>query len=142
MLSCCMRILIFFSVILPAVLLGQSQAPLKLWYDRPASNWNEALPIGNGRLAAMVFGTPSTERIELNEETVWAGGPNNNVKPDAYQILQQTRASIFQKKYIEAQRLADSLLKPYGNSGMPYQPVGTLLLKFPGHERFNDYYRD
>ena len=129
-------------VCLPALLYAQSQTLLKLWYNEPASNWNEALPIGNGRLAAMVFGTPSTERIELNEETVWAGGPNNNVKPDAYRILQQTRALIVQKKYIEAQRLADSLLKPYGNSGMPYQPVGTLLLKFPGHERFNDYYRD
>ncbi|HCA79705.1 MAG TPA: hypothetical protein DEP53_08225, partial [Bacteroidetes bacterium] len=112
-------------VCLPALLYAQSQTLLKLWYNEPASNWNEALPIGNGRLAAMVFGTPSTERIELNEETVWAGGPNNNVKPDAYRILQQTRALIVQKKYIEAQRLADSLLKPYGNSGMPYQPVGT-----------------
>lgn len=133
---------IFCFMIFPAALQGQSQAPLKLWYDQPAANWNEALPIGNGRLAAMVFGTPSKERIELNEETVWAGGPNNNVKPDAFPILQQTRALIFEKKYVEAQRLADSLLKPYGNSGMPYQPVGTLLITFPGHEHFLQYYRD
>lgn len=130
-----------FLVCLP-VLHAQPKAPLKLWYNEPASNWNEALPIGNGRLAAMVFGTPSTERIELNEETVWAGGPNNNVAPDALPILQQTRSLIFQKKYAEAQRLADSLLKPYGNSGMPYQPVGTLLIRFPGHDRFSHYYRD
>ncbi len=128
-------------VMLPVVLRAQI-APLKLWYDQPAANWNEALPIGNGRLAAMIFGGPSTERIELNEETVWAGGPNNNVKPDAFSVLQQTRALIFEKKYVEAQRIADSLLKPYGNSGMPYQPVGTLFIRFPGHERFANYYRD
>lgn len=133
---------LFLLVCSQALLYAQPQAPLKLWYREPASNWNEALPIGNGRLAAMVFGTPSTERIELNEETVWAGGPNNNVKPDAFPILQQACALIFEKKYVEAQRLADSLLKPSGNSGMPYQPVGTLLVKFPGHEIFTNYYRD
>ena len=129
-------------VCVPVLLCAQPKAPLKLWYNEPASNWNEALPIGNGRLAAMVYGTPLTERIELNEETVWAGGPNNNVKPDAFPILQQTRALIFQKKFIEAQRLADSLLKPFGNSGMPYQPAGMLLITFPGHERFSNYHRD
>jgi alpha-L-fucosidase 2 len=127
---------------LTAALYPQNQAPLKLWYDRPAQDWNEALPIGNGRMAAMVFGNPSTEVLELNEETVWAGGPNNNVKPDAFPILQQARTLIFEKKYIEAQRLADSLLKPYGNSGMPYQPVGTLLVRFPGHGRYTQYHRE
>src|SRR5690348_1481689 len=50
-----------------------------LWYDHPAANWNEALPLGNGRLGAMVFGTPATGHLQLNEETVWSGGPNNNI---------------------------------------------------------------
>ena len=55
----------------------------KLWYDRPAQVWTEALPLGNGRLGAMVYGTPATEQIQLNEETIWAGRPNNNANPNA-----------------------------------------------------------
>ena len=55
---------------------------LKLWYDEPAEHWVEALPVGNGRLGAMVFGGTSSERIQLNEETVWAGQPNINANPD------------------------------------------------------------
>lgn len=129
-------------VTLPVILYAQRHTPLKLWYDRPAANWNEALPIGNGRLAAMVFGDPGNERIDLNEETVWAGGPNNNVQPEAFPVLQQTRSLLFERKYVEAQRLADSLLKPYGNSGMPYQPVGTLKITFPGHRNVSHYVRD
>lgn len=52
---------------------------LKLWYDEPANQWTDALPLGNGRLGAMIFGTPAGERIQLNEETIWGGGPHNNV---------------------------------------------------------------
>ena len=55
-----------------------------LWYDRPAQNWNEALPIGNGRLGAMVYGNVAADRLQLNEETIWAGQPNNNANPEAY----------------------------------------------------------
>ena len=58
-----------------------AQQGLKLWYKQPAANWNEALPIGNGKLAAMVFGQASHERLQLNEESIWAGGPHNNIIP-------------------------------------------------------------
>jgi len=88
-----LKISVVVVAFLPTVLLAQRTAPLKLWYNQPAANWNEALPIGNGRLAAMVFGTPATERIELNEKTVWADGPNNNAKPDVFPIVQQTELS-------------------------------------------------
>ena len=69
-----------------------AQNDLKLWYDKPAANWNEALPIGNGRLAAMIFGDPSNERIQLNEETVWAGEPGNNVVDNLYPSIKEMRA--------------------------------------------------
>lgn len=115
---------------------------LKLWYEKPAYNWNEALPIGNGRIGAMVFGRTGLERIQLNEETVWAGGPNNNVTAESGEGLDQVRKLLFEEKFVEAQAFADQHMMPKKNSGMPYQPVGYLLLQFPGHENVNEYYRD
>ena len=79
-----------------------------LWYDQPAQDWmKEALPIGNGRLAAMVFGTPAVEHLQLNEETIWAGSPNNNPNPDAKDALAEVRKLVFEGKYFEAQTLAN-----------------------------------
>ena len=115
---------------------------LKLWYDEPAAQWVEALPIGNGRLGAMVFGGPERERLQLNEETVWAGEPNTNANPDALEALPEIRSLIFEGRYAEAQRLADRYVVSNTNHGMPYQPVGDLYIDFPGHEAYSDYYRD
>jgi alpha-L-fucosidase 2 len=116
--------------------------PLQLWYDHPAANWNEALPIGNSRLGAMVFGSPGQERLQLNETTIWTGGPNNNVKPDARPIIQQLREQLKAGQQVEAQALAKEQMKPYGNSGMPYQMAANLYLSFPGHDQASNYYRD
>lgn len=78
----------------------------KLWYDEPAQVWTEALPLGNGRLGAMVFGNPGVEHIQLNEETIWAGRPNNNANPDALEYIPKVRRLVFEGKYLEAQTLA------------------------------------
>ena len=67
----------------------------KLWYDCPAQVWTEALPLGNGRLGAMVYGTPGTEQIQLNEESIWAGRPNNNANPDALEYIPKVRELVF-----------------------------------------------
>lgn len=115
---------------------------LKLWYNEPAANWNEALPIGNGRLGAMVFGNPRQEQLQLNEETVWAGGPNSNITAESGKAIPELRKLLFEGKFREAQVLADNEMKPQKNSGMPYQPVGNLFLEFPGHENVQHYYRD
>ncbi|GAB3851466.1 glycoside hydrolase family 95 protein [Hymenobacter terrigena] len=115
---------------------------LKLWYNRPAANWNEALPIGNGRLGAMVFGQPASEQLQLNEETVWSGGPNNNVTPESGAAIPELRKLLFEGKFMEAQALADAKMMPKKNSGMVYETVGSLFLKFPGHENAKNYYRD
>ncbi|MDR1517478.1 MAG: glycoside hydrolase family 95 protein [Dysgonamonadaceae bacterium] len=119
---------------------------LKLWYDRPASKWVEALPIGNGRLGAMVFGTPGTERLQLNEETVWAGQPNNNNYAEAKQHLPEVRRLLFEHKWKEAMTFVDEKIFPSTkkgfNQGMPYQPVGDLNITFEGHDSVQNYYRE
>lgn len=114
----------------------------KLWYDEPAQVWTEALPLGNGRLGAMVFGTPGTEHIQLNEETIWAGKPNNNANPNALEYIPKVRQLVFEGKYLEAQTLATEKVMAKTNSGMPYQPFGDLYIAFPGHTRYTDYYRE
>jgi alpha-L-fucosidase 2 len=114
----------------------------KLWYAAPADKWVEALPVGNGRLGAMVFGNPAEERLQLNEETVWAGQPNSNANPDALAAIPAIRKLIFEGKYLEAQNMALEKVISKTNQGMPYQPVGDLYLSFPGHDKVSDYYRD
>ncbi|MDR3651836.1 MAG: glycoside hydrolase family 95 protein [Paludibacter sp.] len=114
----------------------------KLWYNKPAQVWTEALPLGNGRLGAMVFGNPAAEQIQLNEATIWAGKPNNNANPDALENIPKVRQLVFAGKYLEAQTLATEKVMSQTNSGMPYQPFGDLRISFPGHTRYTDYYRD
>lgn len=114
----------------------------KLWYDYPARQWEEALPIGNGRLGAMVFGNPSQEKLQLNEETVWAGGPNNNINPEAKEAIPVIQKLMFDGKYREAQQMVDQKVISKTNHGMPYQPVGYFNLSFPGHEAAENYYRE
>jgi len=119
-----------------------SQEDLKLWYNQPATDWNEALPLGNGRLGAMVFGTPAVEHLQLNEETIWAGSPNNNAHPLEQGVLDTVRKLIFAGKYVEAQNIANQKIMSQTNHGMPYQTMGDVLISFPGHERYTGYYRD
>ncbi|ATP55890.1 hypothetical protein CPT03_05135 [Pedobacter ginsengisoli] len=116
---------------------------LKLWYKSPAGSvWEAALPIGNGRLAAMIYGNTAHEKISLNESTVWSGSPNRNDNPDALQALPEVRKLIFEDKYVEADALATKTIQSKKNNGMKYQPVGDLNLDFPGHENFSNYYRE
>jgi alpha-L-fucosidase 2 len=115
---------------------------LKLWYQQPAKLWVEALPLGNGRLAAMVYGNPYNEQIQLNENTVYAGGPYRNDNPDALAALPEIRQLIFDGKFAEAEKLACQKITTTGAHGMPYQTVGDVYLSFPGHEAYSDYYRE
>ena len=121
---------------------AQNDSQLKLWYLNPAKTWVEALPIGNGRLGAMVFGDPSKEVIQLNENTVWAGQPNRNDNPNAKEALPEVRKLIFEGKYKEAQDLVNQKMISKTSHGMSYQPVGNLKLNFPGHENYSNYHRE
>ena len=113
-----------------------------LWYDEPAATWTEALPIGNSRLGAMIFGSPSAERLQLNEETIWAGRPNNNANPEALEYLPKVRQLVWEGKYKEAQDLATAHVQAKTNSGMPYQPFGDLYINFPNVSDYTGYYRE
>ena len=116
----------------------------RLWYDRPAKTWTQALPIGNGVMGGMVFGTPAVERIQLNEETIWAGQPNQVCHPQAHEYLPKVRQLIFEGKYKEAEKLANEKVMPVGagqNMGMPYQPFGDLYIAMPGHATYSGYER-
>lgn len=115
----------------------------RLWYDSPAMTWTQALPLGNGKLGAMVYGNPSVERIQLNEETIWAGQPNTNLNPEAKDYLPQVRQLVLAGKYKEAQALANAHVMPGANynSGMPYQPFGELFLAFCGQGSYTGYSR-
>lgn len=114
---------------------------LKLWYSQPAQNWSEALPIGNSRLGAMVYGGTEREELQLNEETFWAGSPYNNNNPNAVHVLPIVRKLIFEGRNQEAQRLIDAnfLTRQHG---MSYLTLGNLYLEFPGHKDASDFYRD
>ena len=125
---------------------GSQENLLKLWYKQPAKVWEEALPLGNGRLGAMVFGNTEADHIQLNEETVWGGEPGNNLPKGFKEVLPQVRKLIFEGKYKEAQDLTMTVVPrhapEWNNYGMPYQTVGDLYIHFPGHENVNHYYRE
>ncbi len=118
-----------------------AQQPNVLWYDKPAHYWEEALPLGNGRLGAMVYGNPVNEEIQLNEETISAGSPYKNYNPEAKEALPAIRELIFEGKYPEAQALAEKHLLSKNGFGMPYQTAGSLHLHFQGHEGYTDFRR-
>ena len=115
---------------------------LKLWYNTPAQQWTDALPLGNGRLGAMIFGTPAQERIQINEETIWGGGPHNNVNYAAKDGLEQIRQALWEGRRSDAQALCDEYISSKSAHGMPYQTAGSLMLDFDGITDFTDYYRE
>ena len=123
---------------------AENKNPMKLWYVEPAKIWEEALPIGNGRLGAMVFGGIVSETLQLNEETVWAGEPGNNIQPEIKKHLPIIRQLIFEGKHKEAQELANLYLpkRASSNYGMCYQPAGRLQLNFDGISDVTDYRRE
>ena len=112
----------------------------KLWYDSSASDWLEALPIGNSHLGAMVYGNIEEEQIQINEETFWSGSPHNNNSKESLQYLPEVRRLIFEGKEEEAQKLIDEhFIK--GPHGMRFLPLGTVKL-YKGHQGVQNYRRE
>ncbi len=107
--------------------LWTAEAQEKLWYDKPATNWLEALPIGNSHLGAMIYGQTDGETIQLNEETFWSGSPHNNNSPEAKAHLQEVRDSIFEGKEEAAHTILDKYFFK-GPHGMRFLPLGRLEL--------------
>lgn len=116
----------------PAILVAQAgDAAHVLRYEEPARQWVEALPVGNGRLGAMVFGRPALERIQFNEETVWAGGPHDYHRPGAHHYLDEIRALLLVGKQREAEQLAAIHFMSAPLRQQPYQAFGDISLAFP-----------
>lgn len=123
-----------------ACLTSAAQQPLKLWYTAPATTWTEALPVGNGRLGAMVFGRAEEELLSLNESSLWSGGPANlNPNPNAASYLPQIRAALFQEDYKKAEELCHQMQGLYTEA---YMPLGDLLIKQLVAGKPTNYYRD
>lgn len=122
---------------------SQKKTDLKLWYNKPSGNvWENALPVGNGYLGAMVYGNVDTETIQLNEYTVWSGSPNRNDNPLALDSLDQIRKLIFEGKRKDAEQLANKVIISKKSQGQMYEPVGELHLAFDGQNNYTDYYRE
>src|SRR5260370_9540493 len=115
---------------------------LTLWYRQPAGGWNEALPIGNGRLAAMVFGGMETERIQLNEETIWAGEKRDRNNPEGVRSLPEVRRLLFAGKLKEAEALDDKTMIATTRRMPQYQTLGDLVLRFSGQGQPTSYVRE
>jgi alpha-L-fucosidase 2 len=136
----------------PQPVASPASSAARLWYRQPARTWVEALPVGNGRLGAMIFGGPAAERLQLNENTLWSGGPQDADNPEALEALPKIRELLFAGRYGEAQKLADRTLIAKGpGSGRgrganvaygSYQTLGDLELAFTGHEKATDYRRE
>jgi len=133
-----------------AVARAESTAPaevqavndLALWYDQPAgSTWLRALPVGNGRLGAMVFGNTDTERLQLNEDTLWAGGPHDYSNPRGAGSLAEIRRLVFANQWTQAQDLVNQTMLGNPAGQLAYQPVGDLRLTLPGASGVSGYQR-
>jgi len=127
-----------------AEVVGSTKPPcgiFTLWYRKPARQWGEALPVGNGRLGGMVFGGVSRERIQLNDDALWAGGPKDRNNPEALKALPKVRQLLFQDKNDEATAVADRTMMGIPPRIESYQTLGDLRLDVPGIEKATDYRR-
>jgi alpha-L-fucosidase 2 len=121
---------------------GAQPRSMVLWYKQPAGNWNEALPVGNGRLGGMIFGDPSSERIQLNEDTIWTGERRDRNNPAAGKAVPEIRKLLFEGKLHEAEELAASSMLAIPRRLPVYQPLGDLVIRFQQDGPTTDYRRE
>ncbi len=153
MMKCCKYLLPAILVFLTAELCAQQKdmpqlinsgsfnPATLLWYAAPAKKWEDALPVGNGRLGAMVFGKSGEERIQLNEETYWSGGPYSTVVKGGAKVLPEIQKLVFEEKYLAAHNLYGRHLMGYPVEQMKYQCLANLHLFFKNQDSVTDYKR-
>ncbi len=119
----------------------ETSSSLKLWYDEPAKEWTDALPVGNGRLGAMIYGGIKSDTIQFNEETLWSGQPHDYAHEGAYKYLKRIRELLWAGKQDEAEQLANEhfMSQPFGQ--LCYQPFGKIFLNFPENQHAENYQR-
>ena len=137
------KYLILLLIFTSTICFSQHTQNLKLWYNKPSgTTWENALPIGNGKLGAMIYGNVDTESVQLNECTVWSGSPNRNDNDLCLDSLTEIRQLIFDGKQKEAENLANKTIISKTSQGQMFEPVGSLRLVFDKHENYNNYYRE
>jgi alpha-L-fucosidase 2 len=119
-----------FLIVFPVFVFGQNE-DLKLWYQQPAAKWTEALPLGNGRLGAMVHGRVDQELFQLNEESVWAGSKINNNNKQSAAHLKEIQEAIFESRFDDAKELATKYMVGTPARIRSYQPLGNLRVLYP-----------
>lgn len=140
-----MKKLLLVSICTITFLNSFAQKDLALWYNTPSKAWTDALPLGNGRLGAMVYGVPQCDTIQINEDTFWSGSPYQNTNPNAKNSLKKIQKYLEDGNYIDAQKLSLNDIiadRKITSHGQVYQSIGNLILTVPGHEKFTDYYRE
>ena len=139
--SCAAGLLVLMAAMILHAEDSPSDSGFKLTFDKPATKWTEAVPLGNGRIGAMEFGGTEDERIQINESTLWGGSPHNYTNPGAHVHLEEIRQLVFAGKLDEAEELSKSMMgQP--KLLMPYQPFCDLRLNFPGHGQATEYRRE
>lgn len=139
-----MRKIIFSILCILTHYLSFAQQDLTLWYSSPSKAWTDALPLGNGRLGAMVYGIPQRDTIQINEDTFWSGSPYQNNNPNSSKSLKKIQQYLQDENYIDAQKLALTNIiadRNITSHGQVYQSIGNLILDFPGHEKFTNFNR-
>jgi alpha-L-fucosidase 2 len=129
----------FYSFIKSAKDENELNPSMMLWYDEPATEWTEALPVGNGRLGAMVFGGTETENIQFNEETLWSGQPHDYAHEGAWKYLDDLRRLLWEGKQNEAYKLGNEHFMSQPLGMLSYLPFGNIRLQFPGHSTVENY---
>ncbi|MCX2492724.1 glycoside hydrolase family 95 protein [Pedobacter sp. PF22-3] len=136
-------LLLFINVVFSGAAQQKPKPKLKLWYNNPSGQiWENALPVGNGRLGAMVYGNVVNEIIQLNEHSLWSGSPNRNDNPLALDSLARIRTLIFEGKQKQAEMLSNKVIISKKSQGQIFQPVADLHLDFAGHEAYTNFYRE
>ncbi len=113
----------------------------KLWYKQPAAVWEEALPLGNGRMGAMIFGNPTEEHIQLNEDSMWYGGRGDRTNPDTIKYLPRIRELILKGEIQKAERLMKMAMSGCPDSAHPYQTLGDMHFTFENIGTVTEYER-
>ena len=138
-----------FLILLPAAIAGAVDSPpaalkrdMVLWYRQPATRWNEAMPMGNGLIGAMIFGGVKQERVALNESSFWSGRPHDYNDPQAIKYFPQIRDLVFAGKFQEAEQMANAHFWGSPASQQCFEPLGDLLLTFDGADKTEDYRRE
>jgi len=136
-----MRIILLSIATALSCIVSAQKKDLELWYKQPAATWTDALPIGNGRIGAMIYGNTSHEIIQLNEESVWAGSKMNNNNPEAKAHLPEIQAAIFRKDYKEALSLSKKYMIGTPPNVRSYQPLGNLFIDYQWKSTPTNYRR-